>query len=90
MSGVLLYYACACVCVSILVLVIQHAIRMRRIILSCGLFGCTIFFHITQSPMVTIRTTYCNIKKLGILLTQCVYETHIILTIYSDNFVIQY
>jgi len=27
-------------------LVIQHVKRMRRIILSCDLSGCTIFFHI--------------------------------------------
>jgi hypothetical protein len=34
-----------CECVSV-ALVIQHAKRMRRIILSCGLSGCTIFLHI--------------------------------------------
>jgi len=27
-------------------LIIQHALRMHRIILSCGLFGSTVFFHI--------------------------------------------
>jgi hypothetical protein len=32
-------------CVSV-ALFIQHAKRMRRIILSCDLSGCTIFFHI--------------------------------------------
>ena len=32
-------------CVSV-ALVIHHAERMRRIILSCGLSGCTVFFYI--------------------------------------------
>jgi hypothetical protein len=32
-------------CVSV-ALVIQHAFRMCRIIVTCGLSGCTIFFYI--------------------------------------------
>jgi hypothetical protein len=40
---------CVCVCV---VLVIQHAKRMRRVIVSCGLSGCTTFFDNISSGTI--------------------------------------
>jgi len=34
-----------CLCVYMLALVIRYVMRMRRIFM-CGLYGCTILFHI--------------------------------------------
>ena len=70
-----IFWARVCVWVA---LIIQHATRVRHIVI-CGLSGCTVFFHIISWTVMCRKQKLMNIKCVFWFSLQLLSETFLIL-----------